>query len=71
MLGNQVFSGKPIYATQRTLEILLERRSEIEADVRKKNLEQELRELEARARAEVTEAGVGRTTWCSTLVGRS
>lgn len=57
ILGNQLFSDGPIYATQRTAEILLEKRTELEGELTREKLEAEIREFEIEARAAKTEAG--------------
>lgn len=46
-LGNQEFSTVPIWATRRTREILLERRSQFAAELEREQLEKDLRELES------------------------
>jgi len=57
ILGNQLFSDHPVYATRRTIEILLEKRSELEADLRPAKLESDIRELERQQNAARTPAG--------------
>jgi cyclase len=57
LLGNQVFAARPIYATKRTIEILLEKRAELESELNRGKIETEIREIEANARAATTEAG--------------
>jgi cyclase len=50
LLGNQLFAAHPIHATRRTVEILLEKRVELEGELTPAKLEAELRELEGEAR---------------------
>ena len=45
ILGNQLFEDRPIYATRRTVEILLERRAEFERDLTREKIEADLREI--------------------------
>ena len=56
LLGNQLFASGAIYATQRTVEILLQKRAELEAELTLEKLDAELRELQgaSRGRAEPT-----------------
>ncbi|MFZ0892495.1 MAG: MBL fold metallo-hydrolase [Thermoplasmata archaeon] len=56
-LGNQIFADRPIYASQRTIEILIEKRSEIEADLDHDKLEAEIHDFERQRSAATTEAG--------------
>jgi cyclase len=46
LLGNQLFASRPIYATRRTVEILLERRAELERELTREGLEADLKQLE-------------------------
>ena len=46
-LGNGAFEGLPIWGTRRTREILLERLDDLSAELRREQLENDLRELEA------------------------
>lgn len=57
ILGNQVFADARIYATRRTVEILLEQRSELEAELSSERLASEVRELERQQGAMTTEFG--------------
>jgi cyclase len=57
VLGNQVFAGGPIYATKRTTEILLEKRSELESELTPEKLRSEIRELERQAAEASTSEG--------------
>jgi len=57
VLGNQVFADCSIYASARTVEILLQKRAEIEAELSRERLEADIRKFEAEQRAERTEAG--------------
>lgn len=45
LLGNQLFEGSRIYATRRTIEILLERRAELQAEISPETLRKEVAEL--------------------------
>lgn len=65
VLGNQVFADRPIYATRRTVEILLEKRAELEKELSREALEKEIRELE-RQRAGA-ESDVGRAIYDAVL----
>ena len=56
-LGNQVFADRPIYATRRTIEKVLELRAEMEQEITPARLEADIRELEERQRAQSTEHG--------------
>jgi cyclase len=56
ILGNQLFADRPIFSTQRTVEILLEKRAELAAELTKEKLAADIRELEERAKA-ATDAG--------------
>jgi cyclase len=47
-LGNQAFDGLPIFGTTRTREIMLARRDELLAEIRREAIEKDLHELEAR-----------------------
>jgi cyclase len=57
ILGNQVFAERPIYASRRTIEILLEKRAELEGELSQKKLESDIRELERQRSSATTEAG--------------
>lgn len=57
LLGNQVFADRPIYATRRTVEILLEKRAELEGELTREKLEAEVRELEKQRAAIGSEFG--------------
>ena len=57
VVGNQVFAGRPIYATKRTIEILLEKRSELEGELTREKIEADLRELERQRSATTTDFG--------------
>jgi cyclase len=46
MLGNQLFAERPIYATRRTIEIVLEKRRENERELSREKLEEDIRALE-------------------------
>ncbi len=48
MLGNSVFASGPIFATRRTLEILIETRSQLEAELAPEALAREIAEMESR-----------------------
>lgn len=57
ILGNQEFSGIPIWATRRTREVILERLDEVRAELTREALEKDIRELEElRAKATSEEA---------------
>jgi len=55
--GNQVFADRPIYASKRTIEILRERRAELEMELSREKLEADIREFEHQRGAQSTEAG--------------
>jgi cyclase len=57
ILGNHEFSDQPIYASQRTIEILLEKRAELEAELSRGKLEADVRELERQRSEQSSEAG--------------
>jgi cyclase len=57
VIGNQVFDGQPIYATNRTVEILLEKRGEFEKELSPEKLRADVREYEEKQRAESSEFG--------------
>ena len=57
VLGNQVFAEAPIYATARTVELLLEKRADLEKELTPEKLEADLRELEGQRNAAGSEAG--------------
>jgi cyclase len=56
-VGNQIFADRPIYASRRTIEILLERRAEFERELSPEKLEADIRELERQRDAQSTEFG--------------
>jgi len=60
VLGNQVFADRPIYASRRTAEILLEKRAEMESELTREKLESEIRELERQQASCSTESGRAR-----------
>jgi cyclase len=51
VLGNQLFSERPIYATRRTVELLLEQRGALETELSREKLEADVRELAESAKA--------------------
>jgi len=55
--GNQVFADLSIYASKRTIEILLEKRAEMEMELSRERLEAEIREFERQRNLQSTEAG--------------
>jgi len=55
--GNQVFADQPIYASRRTIEILLEKRAEMEAELSRVKLEVDIQEFERQQSSQSTEAG--------------
>jgi glyoxylase-like metal-dependent hydrolase (beta-lactamase superfamily II) len=57
IVGNPIFADRPIYATQRTIEILLEKRAELEGEFTREKLESDIRELERQRKATTTDAG--------------
>jgi cyclase len=57
ILGNQLFADRPIYASQRTIEILLEKRAELTTELTPDKLEADIREFERQQSAASTEAG--------------
>ncbi|MGA3021354.1 MAG: MBL fold metallo-hydrolase [Thermoplasmata archaeon] len=57
VVGNQVFADRPIYASKRTIEILLEKRAEMETELSREKLEADIRELEGQRSTQSTEAG--------------
>ncbi len=57
ILGNQLFADRPIYATQRTIEIVLEKRAELQSELTREKLEADIQELEGQRRAASTDAG--------------
>ncbi len=56
-VGNQVFADRPIYATKRTVEILLEKRAELEKELTREKLEEDVREIERQRHAQTTDFG--------------
>jgi cyclase len=56
-LGNQVFGDRPIYASKRTLEILLEKRGELEGELSRAALEADIRRFEKERAVATTDAG--------------
>ncbi len=46
VVGNQVFADRPMYASRRTVEILLDKRAEMETELSPEKLEAEIREFE-------------------------
>jgi cyclase len=57
IVGNQVFADQPIYATKRTIETLLEKRAELETELSREKLEEDIRELERQQDAQTSETG--------------
>jgi len=57
ILGNQVFDDRPIHATRRTAEILLEKRAELEAEVRPDRLRADIEQFESELRAATSPRG--------------
>jgi cyclase len=57
MAGNQVFADEPIYASQRTIEILLEKRAELETELSREKLAADIQEFERQQSSQSTEAG--------------
>ena len=57
VVGNQVYADRPIYATKRTVEILLEKRSELEGELTRERIEADIRELERLRSATSTDFG--------------
>jgi cyclase len=57
VVGNQVFADQPIYASKRTIEILLEKRAEIETELSREKLEADIREFARQRSAQSTETG--------------
>jgi len=57
ILGNQVFSDRPIYATKRTIEIVSERRAELENELGREKLEADIREFERQRTAATSDFG--------------
>jgi cyclase len=57
LAGNQVFADHPIVASQRTVEILLAKRAELEAELSAEKLAADLRELERQQAALTSERG--------------
>lgn len=57
VVGNQVFADRPIYASRRTVEILLDKRAEMETELSPEKLEADIREFERQRSAQSTEAG--------------
>jgi cyclase len=57
VVGNQVVNGQPIYATNRTIEILLEKRGEFEKELSPEKLRADIKEYEEKQRAESTDVG--------------
>jgi cyclase len=57
VLGNQVYADQPIYASKRTIEILLEKRAELEAELSREKLEADIRELERQRAEQSTDTG--------------
>lgn len=56
ILGNQLLADGPIFATRRTVEILLEKQAELAHQLTPGSLEADLREIEGRHRTDATEA---------------
>jgi len=57
IIGNQVFADRPLYASRRTIEILLEKRPEIEKELTREKLEADIEEFERRQSAASSDAG--------------
>jgi cyclase len=57
ILGNQVFADRPIFASQRTIGILLEKRADLEGELTREKLESDIQALEKQRGAASTEAG--------------
>jgi cyclase len=57
LLGNQVFADRPIYASRRTVEIVLAKQAELQTEVSRTRLEADVRELEGLRAAQTTDAG--------------
>lgn len=57
VLGNQLLDDRPIYATQRTVEILLDKRSDLQRDLSPERIEEDLRQLEKQRRSTSSESG--------------
>ena len=57
VLGNQLVSDRPIHATRRTVEILLEKRAELEGELERTRLEADIRELEEQRAKATTDGG--------------
>jgi cyclase len=65
MLGNQVFADGAIYASRRTIEILLEKRTELEGELSRERLAADIRDLERKR--EASTSGSGRTQYEAAL----
>jgi cyclase len=59
IVGNQVFADQPIYASRRTIEILLEKRPEMEKELSREKLEADIREFERQRSAASSDVGRG------------
>jgi cyclase len=57
ILGNQEFGDRPIYATRRTAEILVERRAELELELTPAKIRADVAAMEERRNAATTHAG--------------
>jgi cyclase len=57
IMGNQVFADGPIYATKKTVEILLQKRAELEGELTQEKLETEIREFERQQKSAASEKG--------------
>jgi cyclase len=57
ILGNQLFADHPIYGTRRTIEIVLEKRAELESELTPTKLESEIRDLERQRSSAAPETG--------------
>jgi glyoxylase-like metal-dependent hydrolase (beta-lactamase superfamily II) len=57
VVGNQIFADRPIYATRRTIEILLEKRAELEGEFAREKLESDIREIERQRKATTADSG--------------
>lgn len=65
MLGNQVFADRTIYATKRTIEILLEKRVELQKEMSRAKLTEAIQEFERQRSA--ASSDVGRTEFDAIL----
>ena len=57
MLGNQLFADRPIYATRRTIEILIEKRAENAHELSREKLGEDIRKVEELRNSATTESG--------------